>query len=94
MNGLPTDTSANQFSMAHSGLLQPMSMQNLLAMAGIGHHQQALSTPPATTMQAAPSSLCKYKTNGKLELMNVIVFLFIFIAFPLVSERSPLHFPH
>lgn len=68
MNGIHTDSSSNP--MAHPGLLQPLSMQNLLTMAGIGH-QTTLGTvpttaiPTASSLSASASSLCKYKKKNR-----------------------------
>lgn len=67
MNG-PSNDPSNAVTAAavaaHGGLLQPMSMQNLLAMASMGQ-SAALATPTNQSISAASlnnvaTPLCKY----------------------------------
>lgn len=67
MNGGQNDPSnAVAAAVAHGGLLQPMSMQSLLAMASMG--QQATMAAPsnqsisAASMNNVAAPLCKYYT--------------------------------
>lgn len=64
MNGTQSDPSnAMAAAVAHGGLLQPMSMQSLLAMTGMG--QPTLAAPSNQSISAAAMNnvaapLCKY----------------------------------
>lgn len=67
MNCAQSDSSSNAVAaaVAHAGLLQPISMQNLLAMAGLG--QSTLSPTSsnqsinAAQLNTAATPLCKFR---------------------------------
>lgn len=65
INGTQNESSANSVAaQLHAGLLQPLSMHNLLAMAGIGQSNAAAasnqSLSNAQLNSAAAAQLCKY----------------------------------